>query len=547
MVAHDEILVRPQDRVRIGALIAKPGRHIRLCQRLSIHVDLAVVDAEIVSGNRNHPLDVTFRGVARVMKHDNIAAVDRLKMVLKLVDEEPFLVLQSRHHAGAFNTHRLVEERNNQEGDSYSKQQIAKPTGERKYAPLMVYILIVAAGQRIRIGRLQNRRYLIFYFITLLRCCGSELLRWSQSGQPLMSRFPVARALLLDAVRERAFPGAAYGVLLRGETIAIEAAGLFTYDQDVRPVAPETIFDIASVSKVLATTAMAMLLYERGHLDLDEPIAERLPEFAGNEPRNRRRRAVTARTLLAHSSGLPAYERLFERYSTAASLLRACLQMPLAADPGARTEYSDIGFIVLGHLLETLAGETIDAYCRREIFSPLAMNSTLYNPPADLRPSIPPTGIDRALRHRMLQGEVHDDNCWVLGGVAGHAGVFSDVADTLRFSACILRHGEPIFRPETVSIFTASQPKLDGGARALGWDMPSAPSSSGQFFSPHSVGHLGYTGTSLWMDLEKELAVVLLTNRTFPGDGPEGLSKKIRQVRPFFHDAILRELGFGSD
>lgn len=358
-----------------------------------------------------------------------------------------------------------------------------------------------------------------------------------------MSRFPAAHTLLTDAIQEHAFPGAACGVFWRGQVVAAESVGCFTYEPDASPVLPETIFDIASVSKVLATTAMAMLLWERGQLDLDEPIAMRLPEFVGNDPPGSPRRTITARMLLAHSSGLPAYERLYERYQTASALLDACLRMPLEAPPDTRTVYSDIGFIVLGHLLETIAGESLDHYCRREVFVPLGMAATMYCPPPQLRPSIPPTGIDNALRHRMLQGEVNDDNCYVLDGVSGHAGVFSNVADMLRFARCILNGGAPILRSETVSQFTTRHKVAEGPLRALGWDVPSAPSSSGQFFSAHSVGHLGYTGASLWIDLEKNLAIVLLTNRTFPGDGPENASIKIKEVRSRFHDALIRELG----
>ncbi len=358
-----------------------------------------------------------------------------------------------------------------------------------------------------------------------------------------MSLFPGVHALLTKAIGEHAFPGAAYGVLLRGELLDVESVGSFTYEPDASPVLPKTIFDIASVSKVLATTAMAMLLWERGLLELDAPVAERLPEFVQGEPFDSPKRAITARMLLAHSSGLPAYERLFERCHTAQTLLDACLRMPLEAAPGAQTVYSDIGFIILGHLLERLAGELLDRYCHREVFAPLGMQSTMYCPPPELRLSIPPTGIDNSIRHRMLQGEVHDDNCWVLGGVSGHAGMFSNAADTLRFADCILREGAPIFRPDTVSLFTSRYSGADDAARALGWDVPSTPSSSGRFFSPHSVGHLGYTGTSLWIDFEKQLAVVLLTNRTFPGLGPERAYRQIQEVRPLFHDAVVRELG----
>ncbi len=358
-----------------------------------------------------------------------------------------------------------------------------------------------------------------------------------------MPVFPAAHAVLTQAIEEQAFPGAAYGILLRGNVLTIESAGRFTYAPDVSPVLPETIFDIASVSKVTATTAMAMRLSQSGQLDLDEPVGARSPEFSIDPAK----RNITARMLLAHSSGLPAYERLFERCHSPAELLAACLQIPLEAPPETQTVYSDIGFILLGHLLEVIAGETMNRYCPREIFTPLGMTSTFYCPPSELSPSILPTAIDSPTRHRILQGEVYDDNCYVLGGVSGHAGIFSSTADVLRFAACILRGGAPVFQPQAVSTFAAphvlSNCASGRYSRALGWDIPSPSSSSGQFFSAHSVGHLGYTGTSLWIDLDRELAVVLLTNRTFPGNQPEGVSKKIQLVRPHFHNAIIHELG----
>jgi CubicO group peptidase (beta-lactamase class C family) len=361
-----------------------------------------------------------------------------------------------------------------------------------------------------------------------------------------MSRFSAARAVLIQAIQEHAFPGAAFGVLLRGETLAIEAAGRFTYIPESPTVLPETIFDLASVSKVVATTAMAMLLWERGRLDLDEPVGNRLPEFVRGESPDSERRRVTARMLLAHSSGLPEYARLFEDCRTGPALLDACLRMPLEVPPGSRAAYSDIGFIVLGHLLETIAGERLDRFCRREIFDPLGMATAMYCPPLERRPAIPPTAAEDFLRRRTIQGEVHDENCFVLGGVAGHAGLFTNVADLLRFAGCLLRGGSPIFRSETVSLFSCRQSEPRDSSRALGWDTPSEPSSTGHFFSVHSAGHLGYTGTSLWIDFDKELAVVLLTNRTFPGKTPGVDFNRIREVRPRFHDAILAELGFGG-
>lgn len=363
-------------------------------------------------------------------------------------------------------------------------------------------------------------------------------------------QFPAAHKVLTDAIEQHAFPGAAYGVLLDGEVLTVAAAGRFTYHAAAPLVLPETVFDLASVSKVVATTAMAMLLWERGQLDLEEPVGDRLPEFlrAGNADKHK----VTAKMLLAHSSGLPAYARLFERRPDAAALLAACMGMPLEAEPGTRAEYSDIGFIVLGRLLERLAGEALDSFCQREVFAPLAMQSTMYCPAPPLRASIPPTAIDDYLRHKIIQGEVHDENCYVLGGVSGHAGVFSNVSDLLRFAACILNarcipgEGTPIFQPRTVDLFTTRQLRPTGTSRALGWDTPSVPSSSGSYFSAHSAGHFGFTGTSLWIDFETRLAIALLTNRTFPGNGESGFSKKIQQVRPRFHDTLRQELGLAS-
>lgn len=311
----------------------------------------------------------------------------------------------------------------------------------------------------------------------------------------------------------------------------------------------ETIFDMASVSKAMATTSMAMLLWEHGQLDLDEPLVRRVPEFlkSGSEADSLLglRSTITPRMLLAHSSGLPAYAPLYKTYSAASELLQACLRMPLEAPPGTQANYSDIGFILLGHLLEQIAGERLDSFCQREVFGPLGMSSTLYCPPEELRAMIPPTANKENFRGRTLQGEVHDGNCWRLGGVSGHAGLFSNVPDTLRLADCLLGGGRSIFQPETISRFTSRQLMPPSSGWALGWDTPTAPSSSGTLFSANSVGHLGYTGTSLWIDFDKQVAIVLLTNRTYPGDEAAG-SELIKSIRPRFHDALMQELGWGA-
>ncbi len=348
-------------------------------------------------------------------------------------------------------------------------------------------------------------------------------------------RFADAARILDQGIANSAFPGAAAAVTYRNELVFLKSFGQFTYDADSAQVEPESIFDIASVTKVVATTSMAAILYERGLLDLETPVAGILPEFAGSDPR---RKQITIRTLLAHSSGLPAYEKLFLKASTREQLLGAAFKVPLAADSGTRAEYSDVGFILLGVALERLADEPLADFCQREIFGPLGMQHTTFNPPAAWRNACVPTADDQNFRHRIIQGEVQDENASILGGVAGHAGLFSTARDLSVFAHVLLRGGQPILRPETLRLFTRPEPSPGGTSRALGWDTPSAPSQSGQYFSVGSFGHLGYTGTSLWLDPERQLSVVLLTNRTWP----DCSNQAIKQVRPAFHDAVIEAL-----
>ncbi len=418
--------------------------------------------------------------------------------------------------------------------------------------------------------------------------------------------FSSAFSVLNNAIATRAFPAASLAVTHQGRLVALKAAGHLIYESDAGappfsralregggvdvpsnksevgapflaslassgnlPVQSATLFDLASLTKVVATATMCMILYERGLLDLDAPVAAIVPEFISASPETKqdlRRREVTLRMLLAHSSGLPAYERLFVKARTRAEILDAALAMSLATDPGRRAEYSDIGFIILGVALERLANESLDRFCQREVFGPLGMTSTTYNPPPGQRKNIPPTaneyganpplrdtpesqpsaGVKQNLalsqlstfRGRIIQGEVHDENASVLGGIAGHAGLFASAEDVARFAHCILNGGPPILRPETVALFTRRESSPEGTSRALGWDTPSPPSQSGKYFSSSSFGHLGYTGTSLWIDPERQLSITLLTNRTWP----DCANDAIKRLRPNFHDAVIEAL-----
>ncbi|HEV2487786.1 MAG TPA: serine hydrolase domain-containing protein [Terracidiphilus sp.] len=359
-------------------------------------------------------------------------------------------------------------------------------------------------------------------------------------------RFAVAVQILNDAIAARAFPGCAFGVLADGKIQIQDALGRFTYEEASPVVTPETVYDLASVTKVAATTAVAMLLYQRGLLDLDALLGDLLPGFVTGRALGDRARHVKLRHLLAHNSGLPGYVEFFRSNTTPSDLFRACLQLPLEAEPGTRSEYSDPGFILLGKALELSIREAPLSWIQRELFLPLDMASTGYSPAPNKRSLIPPTEVDTTFRHRRIQGEVQDENAWVLKDAAGHAGLFSNVPDLLRFAGGILNSNlekvpagrlANLFEAGAVEIFAERQGP-EGSSRALGWDTPSQNSSSGKHFSTHSIGHLGYSGCSLWIDLDASVAVVLLTNRTWP----DRKSQLIREIRPAFHDAVREVL-----
>jgi serine-type D-Ala-D-Ala carboxypeptidase len=392
-------------------------------------------------------------------------------------------------------------------------------------------------------------------------------------------RFSSAFAVLRQAIADRTCPAASVAVTHKERLIALKAFGKFIYETNVEAapsfmgtgdfdVKPSTLFDLASLTKVVATATMAAILYERSLLDLDAPVAGTIPEFLDDSSStlDPRRRKITFRMLLAHSSGLPAYVKLFLKSHSREELLRAAFITRLTADPESRAEYSDIGFIILGIALERMAGESLGSFCQREIFGPLGMTHTTFNPPTDLRARIPPTADERVrgagspacentesieltnaaqtgqarstFRNRIIQGEVQDENAFVGGGVAGHAGLFSTAEDLALFAHAMLRGGNPILGAETLTLFTRRQSSPANTSRALGWDTPSQPSQSGKYFGPRSFGHLGYTGTSLWIDPDRQLSITLLTNRTWP----DCLNQAIKQLRPRFHDAVIEAL-----
>jgi CubicO group peptidase (beta-lactamase class C family) len=324
----------------------------------------------------------------------------------------------------------------------------------------------------------------------------------------------------------------------------VHAFGKQSYDAGAAAVTPETIYDAASLTKPVVTASLAAMLAETGRLDLSAPVARYLPEWAAG-PNPEWRARVTVRHLLTHTSGLPAHREYFKTLATRREVLARALAEPLEAEPGAKSVYSDIGFILLGEIFERLTGRSLDQMARERIFAPLGLEGTMFNPPAELRARIAPTENDAVLRKRMVRGEVHDENAWVMGGVSGHAGMFSTAGDLAAFCQMLLNGGQyahqRLLRRATIAQFTAAE-SLSANTRTLGWTVPTPDSSSGRYLSPHSFGHSGYTGTSIWVDPDKQLFVVLLTNRVHP----TRQNDKIQQVRPALHDSIVAALGLAG-
>lgn len=323
-------------------------------------------------------------------------------------------------------------------------------------------------------------------------------------------------SLMHQAIQDQAFPGAAVAVGRADALVKLDGYGHLSYaaEQAVRPTTP---YDIASLTKVVVTTTALMQLYEAEALALDDPVATYLPGFAraGKDE-------ITLRQLLTHTSGLPAHRPYFAQgIRTLEAMVEAIAQEPLVHAPGTAHRYSDLGFITLGAVIEAVTGQSLDAYAEAEIFQPLGMHDTTYRGRGEPDTTIAPTEHDLAFRQRLLQGEVHDENAWALGGVAGHAGVFSTARDLARFGYMLVNggriQGTSFLQPETLATFTSAVAP-DEHSRALGWDTRSADgySSAGQHFGPRSFGHTGFTGTSLWVDPDEALFVLLLSNRVHP-------------------------------
>ena len=364
----------------------------------------------------------------------------------------------------------------------------------------------------------------------------------------MAERFSAAAALVRSAIAEGAFPAAAIEVGSAEGAVWRDATGRLTYDADAAAVDRDTIFDLASLTKVIATTTLTMRAVDEERLSLNDLVSDRLSAWRGKDREN-----VSVRDLLAHSSGLTAYLPFFRDYSGRFEFERAICSLPLEYAPRSQSIYSDLGFMLLGFILEDVqpagpafrgAPGTIDPSRRLSTqFHRLASFFTAeplrFNPPRSWRPRTAPTEID-PWRGRLLAGEVHDENTWALGGAAGHAGLFGTAAAVGAFARGVLRTlaGERLLsQPSTMRAFIA-RTDVPGSSRALGWDTMLPTSSCGAHLSPTAIGHTGFTGTSLWIDWERDFYVVFLTNRVHPRRD----NNAIQRVRPKLHDAIVAEL-----
>jgi CubicO group peptidase (beta-lactamase class C family) len=364
------------------------------------------------------------------------------------------------------------------------------------------------------------------------------------------------------AIDRQEIPGAVVLARMPREEELLEYAwvrGLAVARPERLPMRRDTIFDLASLTKVMATTTAIMMLVEEGSIALDDPVAKSLPSFA-----ERGKEEVTIRQLLSHSAGLKPWrafhelliqkerktgERLLGTREGREWILDRVLRSGLVHEPGAAAVYGDLDFIVLGHLVEEVTKQPFDDFCESRIFSRLGLADTRFFPiPVDGSQAVPDAIRRRVAatencpwRERIIWGEVHDPNASAMGGVAGHAGLFSTADDVMKFGQYFVDawHGRSDALPaQRVREFSERQKLPESSDWALGWDTPTeGVSSSGRHFSFHSVGHLGFTGTSLWIDLEREAIVVMLTNRIHQ------VAKRSRfGLRPKVHDAILEGL-----
>ena len=346
----------------------------------------------------------------------------------------------------------------------------------------------------------------------------------------MASHFAAAREILQQAIADRAFPAAAIEVGNSHEPLWRETFGRLTFDPASPLTRDDTVFDLASLTKVLATTTLVMRQVERGILSLDDPVAHHVRDW-----RDESSVVVTIRDLLSHAAGLVAHVPIYRDQRGRDAFEAAILRSPREYEPRSKSVYSDLGFMLLGFILDRIAPLATQFDTLRVHMGNI--QDLQFTPPVIWKPRTAPTRID-PWRQRLLIGEVDDDNAWALGGTAGHAGLFGVIGSVGEFARHVMQVLEGrtgAFTQATAETFVARRVEIPGSSRALGWDTMLPTSSCGTRMSPRAFGHVGFTGTSLWIDPERSVYVALLTNRVHPT--PD--NNAITTVRPALHDAII--------
>ena len=343
---------------------------------------------------------------------------------------------------------------------------------------------------------------------------------------------------LNQSISDSAFPGCAISIGYNGKLIFEESFGHYTYDITSQKVQVNSIFDLASVTKVVATTTTAMILYDQGRLKLDQKVVDIIPAFQGDK-----KELISIRHLLTHTSGLPGWVRFYLQLKGKERVVNEICKTELINEPGTTYVYSDLGMILMQKVIETIAQKSLDQLVKDYITTPLGMKRTFYNPDKSLKDQIVPTEISE-WHKELVHGFVHDENTYVMGGISGHAGLFSTIQDLSIFCQMYLNGGiydnRRIIKSETVKMFTACQNLVEGSTRALGWDTRSEKySMAGDYMSMSAFGHSGFTGTSVWIDPVNQVFVVLLSNRVYPTRE----NRKISTVRPAVHNYAMKMIG----
>ena len=361
--------------------------------------------------------------------------------------------------------------------------------------------------------------------------------------------FGKVESSVTSGISNNYFPGAQILIGNENNVLFEKSFGNFTYDENSRVVTEESIFDIASLTKVVATTSAVMLLYQEKKIDLNDAVVKYIPEFSNNGKED-----ITILNLLLHNSGLKAFIPFYKYYNSKEEVLNAIYNTVPDYQINSKFVYSDLNAILLGIVVENVSGMPLDSFCNVNIFKKLNMQSTMYNPDEKTIENILPTENDTYWRNRQLKGEVHDEAASMLGGVAGNAGLFSNASDLYKLLRVYLNGGkyfnpytrglteEVLFLPETVELFTTRFTELSyKNSRALGWDTKPDVSKSkyrmpcGELISDNCFGHTGYTGTSIWCDKDRKIVIIFLTNRVYPSRDNEG----IRDIRPEIHNAVF--------